>query len=111
MAIIEVNAVGDACPIPVVKATKALSAMTEPGTLIVSVDNETAVQNLTRLGESKGLAVIESKGKDFDTDFHEAVTQFPAPSPELKGKVIDVVQTGYTLNGKVLRYAKVVVGA
>ena len=60
---------------------------------------------------TKGLAVIEAKGKDFDTDFHEAVTQFPAPSEDLKGKVIDVVQTGYTLGGKVLRYAKVVVGA
>lgn len=61
--------------------------------------------------KTRGLAVIEAKGKDFDTDFHEAVTQFPAPSEELKGKVIDVVQTGYTLNGKVLRFAKVVVGA
>lgn len=61
--------------------------------------------------KSRGLSVIEAKGKEFDTDFHEAVTQFPAPTPEDKGKVIDVVQTGYLLNGKVLRYAKVVVGA
>ena len=61
--------------------------------------------------KTKGLQVIEAKGEVFDTDFHEAVTQFPAPDEELKGKVIDVVQTGYTLNGKVLRYAKVVVGA
>lgn len=61
--------------------------------------------------KSKGLELIEAAGKDFDTDFHEAVTQFPAPAPELKGKVIDVVQTGYLLNGKVIRYAKVVVGA
>ena len=61
--------------------------------------------------KSKGLAVIEAKGARFDVDFHEAVTQFPAPAPEQKGMVIDVVQTGYTLNGKVLRYAKVVVGA
>ena len=61
--------------------------------------------------KTRGLSVMEAKGADFDTDYHEAVTQFPAPSPELKGKVIDVVQTGYMLNGKVLRYAKVVVGA
>lgn len=61
--------------------------------------------------KTKGLAVIEAKGAKFDVDFHEAVTQFPAPTPEMKGMVIDVVQTGYTLNGKVLRYAKVVVGA
>lgn len=61
--------------------------------------------------KTQGLARIEAKGEAFDTDFHEAVTQFPAPSEDLKGKVIDVVQTGYTLGGKVLRYAKVVVGA
>ena len=61
--------------------------------------------------KTQGLARIEAKGEVFNTDFHEAVTQFPAPSEDLKGKVIDVVQTGYTLGGKVLRYAKVVVGA
>ena len=61
--------------------------------------------------KTQGLARIEAKGEVFNTDFHEAVTQFPAPDEELKGKVIDVVQTGYTLGGKVLRYAKVVVGA
>ena len=61
--------------------------------------------------KTRGLEVIDAKGKAFDTDFHEAVTQFPAPSEDLKGFVIDVVQTGYLLNGKVLRYAKVVVGA
>ena len=58
-----------------------------------------------------GLEMIKAKGEVFDVDYHEAVTQFPAPSEELKGKVIDVIQTGYTLGGKVLRYAKVVVGA
>ena len=61
--------------------------------------------------KGKGLERLEAKGADFDTELHEAVTTFPAPSEDLKGKVIDVVQTGYTLGGKVLRYAKVVVGA
>ena len=61
--------------------------------------------------KSRGLSVIEAKGQKFDVDFHEAVTQFPAPDESLKGMVMDVVQTGYLLNGKVLRYAKVVVGA
>ncbi len=61
--------------------------------------------------KTRGLEVIEARGQKFDTDLHEAVTQFPAPTPEQKGFVIDVVQTGYTLKGKVLRYAKVVVGA
>lgn len=59
---------------------------------------------------SKGLAVIEAKDKPFDTDLHEAVAQFPVQEEEMKGKVFDVVQTGYTLNGKVIRFAKVVVG-
>ncbi len=66
---------------------------------------------LTTYLKGKGLERIEAKGTDFDTELHEAVTTFPASSEELKGKVIDVVQTGYTLGGKVLRYAKVVVGA
>ena len=60
--------------------------------------------------KSKGLAVIEAVGQPFDTDLHEAVAQFPVPEEDKKGKVFDVVQTGYTLNGKVIRFAKVVVG-
>ena len=60
--------------------------------------------------QSKGLAVIDAAGKEFDTDLHEAVAQFPVPEEDKKGKVFDVVQTGYTLNGKVVRFAKVVVG-
>lgn len=60
--------------------------------------------------KSKGLAVIEAKDQPFDTDLHEAVAQFPVQEEEKKGKIFDVVQTGYTLNGKVIRYAKVVVG-
>ena len=61
--------------------------------------------------KTKGLERIEAKGEVFDTEMHEAVTLFPAPSEDLKGKVIDVAQTGYTLGGKVLRFAKVIVGA
>ena len=61
--------------------------------------------------KTRGLAVIEAKGTRFDVDLHEAVTQFPVADASQKGTVIDVVQTGYTLNGKVIRYAKVVVGA
>ena len=60
--------------------------------------------------KSKGLAVIEALGETFDTDLHEAVAQFPVQEEDKKGKVFDVVQTGYTLNGKVIRFAKVVVG-
>ena len=61
--------------------------------------------------EKKGLKEIEDpNGKELDTDFHEAITNIPAPSDELKGKIIDTIEKGYLLGGKVLRYAKVVVG-
>jgi molecular chaperone GrpE len=60
--------------------------------------------------KSKGLAVIDAIGQPFDTDLHEAVAQFPVPEEDKKNLVFDVVQTGYTLNGKVIRFAKVVVG-
>lgn len=57
-----------------------------------------------------GVKPIESKGQPLNTDFHEAIAVVPAPSEEQKGKVLDCVQTGYTLNDKVIRHAKVVVG-
>lgn len=60
--------------------------------------------------EKKGLENMDSQGKEFDTDFHEAITEIPAPTKELKAKVIDVIEKGYLLNGKVIRFAKVVVG-
>jgi molecular chaperone GrpE len=53
---------------------------------------------------------VESVGESFDTDKHEAITNIPAPSEEMKGKVIDVIQKGYYLQDKVIRFAKVVVG-
>lgn len=58
----------------------------------------------------RGIKEIEAVGKDFDTDLHEALTKIPAPDDKLKGKVIDVIEKGYKLNEKVIRYAKVVVG-
>ncbi len=59
----------------------------------------------------KGLKDIEVKaGDDFNVDFHEAITQIPSPSPELKGKIVDVIETGYTLYDKVIRFTKVVTG-
>lgn len=59
----------------------------------------------------KGLKDVESISQPFNTDFHEAITNIPAPSDDLKGKVIDEVEKGYTLNDNVIRFAKVVVGA
>lgn len=60
--------------------------------------------------KQKGVEEIDALNKKFDTDFHEAVTKIPAPSIKLKGKNVDVIEKGYTLNGKVIRYAKVVIG-
>lgn len=60
--------------------------------------------------KQNGLQKIETEGQVFDTDFHEAIAMVPAPSEELKGKVLDCVQTGYILNDKVIRHAKVAVG-
>jgi len=61
--------------------------------------------------EKQGVKEIENpKGKELDTNLHEAITQFPAPSEDLKGKIVDQVEKGYTLGEKVVRFAKVVVG-
>lgn len=60
---------------------------------------------------NKGLKPMETKGEVFDSEFHEAITQIPAPSEEMKGKVVDEVEKGYFLNDKVIRFAKVVVGS
>lgn len=59
---------------------------------------------------AKGLKAIDALNKDFDVEQHEALTEIPAPSAELEGKVLDVVQKGYLLNDKIIRFAKVVVG-
>jgi len=60
--------------------------------------------------QQKGLKAMESIGKEFNPDEHEAITKIPAPSEDMKGKVIDEIEKGYTLNDKIIRYAKVVVG-
>ncbi|MFN8237784.1 MAG: nucleotide exchange factor GrpE [Chitinophagales bacterium] len=60
--------------------------------------------------QQKGLKVIESIGKDFNVEFHEAIAEVPAPDEAMKGKIIDEVECGYTLNDAIIRYAKVVVG-
>ena len=67
----------------------------------------------TKIGnilQSKGLKELPAKGEVFDAEIHDCITQFPAHSEEEKGKVVEVVEKGYTLNEKVIRFAKVVVG-
>ena len=61
--------------------------------------------------QKTGLKAMESIGEVFNADIHEAITQFPAPTPDMKGKVIDEVEKGYYLNDKVIRFARVVVGS
>ena len=79
-----------------------VEAVREGVTLIYNKFMSTLAQN--------GVKPIEAKDKPLDTDFHEAIAVVPAPTEELKGCVIDCVQTGYTMNDKVIRHAKVVVG-
>lgn len=66
---------------------------------------------LTKMLQQKGLQPMEAVGQAFDAELHEAITQIPAPSDDLRGKVVDAVERGYYLNDKVLRHAKVVLGS
>ena len=68
------------------------------------------VQKFKNILAQQGLEKIETEGQDFDTDFHEAIALIPAPTEELKGKILDCVQAGYKLGDKVIRHAKVAVG-
>lgn len=84
---------------------RALSAMTDEN----AKEGVTMIYNkLMNILQQKGLKPMEAKGQKFDENLHEAVTQIPAPSEDQKGTVLEVVEKGYFLNDKVLRYAKVV---
>jgi len=90
---------------------RAVKAMQTTDDLTAVRDGVLLIQDkLVKYLENRGLKIFDATGKELNTDEHEAVTKIPAPSAEQKGKVIDVIQHGYTLNGKVIRYAKVVVG-
>lgn len=91
------------------RAAKAMENATEVKPVKEGV--ELVHHKLKSLLQQKGLKEMESKGKPFDAEIHEAITNIPAPSDDLKGKVIDEVEKGYYLNDKVIRFAKVVVGA
>ena len=71
---------------------------------------ELIYKKFLKILEGEGVKTIETLGKDFNVDYHEAIAMVPDQDDEKKGKVIDCVQTGYTLNDKVIRYAKVAVG-
>ena len=88
--------------IKTMETAKDVKAVKEGVELIYNKFMATLAQN--------GVKDIETKDQPLDTDYHEAIAVIPAPSEEQKGKILDCVQTGYTLNDKVIRHAKVVVG-
>ena len=91
---------------------RALDAINKGGDLDSLKEGVDLIYNkFVKYLESQHVTVIDSTGKDFDTDIHDAVTTFPAPDPSMKGKVIDTTIKGYMINDKVLRHAKVVVGS
>ncbi|MBK8052232.1 MAG: nucleotide exchange factor GrpE [Saprospiraceae bacterium] len=81
----------------------------ESGAETFSEGVQLVYQKLYSTLEHKGLKSMESTGADFDPEWHEAITDIPAPSEEMKGKIIDTVEKGYVLSDKIIRYAKVVV--
>ena len=91
------------------RANKAMETATDINSIREGVN--LVHSKLKNLLTQKGLKEIESINNAFDTDFHEAITKIPAPAEDMKGKVIDELEKGYTLNDKVIRFAKVVVGS
>jgi len=91
------------------RAQKSIETTTDVNAVKEGV---TLVQHkLKGILNQKGLKEMESIGKDFDADLHEGITNIPAPTANLKGKVIDELEKGYLLNDKVIRFAKVIIGA
>lgn len=91
---------------------RALDAINKGGDLDSLKEGVDLIYNkFIKYLESQHVTAIDSTGKEFDTDVHEAVTMFPAPDPSMKGKVVDTTIKGYMINDKVLRHAKVVVGS
>lgn len=91
---------------------RAIKAQGEPTEGEEQSGMELIQHKMLRILEQQGLKAIEVKAGDaFDVELHEAITQIPAPDESLKGKIVDEVEKGYTLNEKVIRFAKVVVGS
>jgi len=90
------------------RAEKAFEASNESQSLVEGI--KLVSSKLKNTLEIQGLKAYNSVGEVFDADFHEAITKIPAPSDDLKGKIVDEIEKGYKLHDKVLRFAKVVVG-
>ena len=90
------------------RARNATAVTTDANAVRESI--EIIQSKLNKTLQQKGLTAMEAKGGDFDAELHEAITQIPAPSDDLKGKIVDEVEKGYYLGDKVIRHAKVVLG-
>jgi len=92
------------------RAHKSFNKDTDVKTMKEGID--LVYNKLKNVLEQKGTKKMDlKKGSDFDTDFHEAITQIPAPKDKLKGKIVDIIENGYMLGNKVVRFAKVVTGS
>jgi len=90
---------------------RAKKSADDPANAEVFSDGVSLVYNrLNSILQNMGLKTISSNGETFDVELHEAITEIPAPDESMKGKVIDTLEKGYTLNDKIIRHAKVVVG-
>ena len=90
---------------------RALQVLRESGSDKAAIEGTELIFNkLMTYLKGRGLSVIEAVGKELDTDYHEAVAQFPVQESDKKNRIVDVIQQGYMLNDKVIRFAKVVVG-
>ena len=90
---------------------RGIKSMEDNDALQTSIEGMKLIYNkFLGILTKKGLEAMTSIGETFDTDFHEAITNIPAPSEDLKDKVVDEIEKGYLLNGKVIRFARVVVG-
>lgn len=91
------------------RAQKSIETATEVKAVAEGLD--LVFSKFIKTLESKGLKPIEAVGQPFDSDVHEAITQIPAPSEEMKGKVVDVLEKGYQMHDKIIRFSKVVIGS
>lgn len=92
------------------RAQKSSKAIEESNKESLLQGFELVQHKLEKILKNQGLQKMEAHGKAFDADVHEAIAKIPAPSKKLKGKVVDVVEDGYLLNEKIIRFAKVVIG-
>ena len=90
---------------------RAISSMSEAKDIDAVKSGIDLIYNkLKDILTQQGLKEIPAKGEEFDTDMHEAITKIPAPEDELRGRIVDVLEKGYYLNDKVIRYSKVIIG-